>query len=95
MFGTAHTDEGKNYLQLTTSDARVPELINFINTHNNNKYDYPVPDVIVEPVQDGNEEFLAWVGRATKEGSGFDYDEPESESKANTGGNSSGDTREP
>jgi len=61
MYGTAHTGDTKVYLEMTTSDEKVPDLIDYINTKNNIKYDYPVPDVIVEPISDGNPEFLAWV----------------------------------
>ena len=31
MFGQQHTDTGKIFLKLTTTDARTPELINYIN----------------------------------------------------------------
>ena len=75
MYGTAHTDNSKVYLQLTTSDGRVPELVDFLNTGTNLNYDYPVPDVIVEPVQEGNMEFISWVQKQTEEGKGFDYDD--------------------
>ena len=50
MFGTIHTDESRVYLQLTTSDERVPQLIDFVNNNNPNDYDYPISDVVVEPI---------------------------------------------
>ena len=49
---------------MTTTDEKVPNLIKFINRQTNLNYDYPVPDVIVEPVQAGNSEFLAWVKKS-------------------------------
>ena len=50
MFGTIHTDQQKVYLQLTTTDERVPELIDFVNNNNPSEYDYPMPDIVVEPI---------------------------------------------
>ena len=62
MYGTAHTNKGKYYLQLTTSDDRVPELVNYINKRIPWTYDYPpAPDITVEPIQAGNDAFIGWV----------------------------------
>ena len=61
MFGTAHTEKERVRLVLTTADDRVPELVDFVNQNSPSLYDYPVPDVITEPVQSGDEDYIKWV----------------------------------
>ena len=61
MMGSIHTDNNKVYLELTTSDARVTELVDFINKNYHPGYDYPVDDITVEPISVANSSFINWV----------------------------------
>lgn len=75
--GTMDTSDSRAYLQLTTRDALVTKVIDYINQHNQNSYDYPVPDVTVEPVTQANPQWVAFVKKSTKQGAGFKYDDKE------------------
>ena len=77
MMGSIHTDKSKVELELTTSDARVTELVDFINKNYHPGYDYPVDDITVEPITVANSSFINWVKGQTKKGKGFKYDEDE------------------
>ena len=46
---------------MTTSDARVVELVDFINKNAPETYDYPVMDVTVEPIAEGNADYITWI----------------------------------
>lgn len=55
----------------------VTKVVDYINQHNENSYDYPVPDVIVEPVQQANPTWVSFVKKSTGKKAGFKYDDPE------------------
>lgn len=61
MFGQMHIDTEKLRIQTTTSDDRVEDLINYVNSNSPNQYDYPVHDITVEPVSTGNAEYIKWI----------------------------------
>ena len=73
--GTIDTQDTRAYLELTTQDSLVTKVVDYINRHNQNSYDYPVPDVIVEPVVKANPSWLSYVKSNTGKGAGFKYDE--------------------
>ena len=51
---------------MVVPDAKVKDLIDFINNNNPTTYDYPVPDAIAIPISTGNKEFLTWAKDAKK-----------------------------
>lgn len=53
-FGRIHTEIGRVRMELTTTNDKVTQLVDFINHHNPTPYDYPVPDSTVLPVTKGN-----------------------------------------
>jgi len=55
---------------LTTSDARLVELIDYCNNENPTHYDYPVPNTIALPVSTSNDKYVAWVKEQTSTDSG-------------------------
>ena len=61
-------------------------LINTINTHNPNKYDYPVANIMVEPINKANESFIKWVKAQTASGKGFKYSDDLDEEPENSEG---------
>ena len=62
MHGDLHSTDYKLMAQLTTSDARLPELINFLNQDDTEvKLDYPANDIQVEPITGGNQKYIDWV----------------------------------
>ena len=61
QYGNLQATNEKLLVELTTADAKVPDLINFINAQNPNEYDYPVTDVQVEAVDSGDSSYFAWV----------------------------------
>lgn len=75
MAGRAHTVDDSVQVQALTSDARVTELIDFINKNGPELYDYPVPDVISKPVTNGNPSYLSWVKVQTDKSKGFSYND--------------------
>lgn len=79
MFGTQHTDTGKVFLKLTTTDARAPELINYINQNSPNSYDYPVNDVTVTPISAANTKYVNWVKNQTLAAKAFSLPENEND----------------
>jgi len=60
-FGRPSTELGRTRLEMTTSNDKIPALIDFINQNNPTNYDYPVPDVAVVPVNQGNPAYIDWV----------------------------------
>ena len=56
-------------LEITTENGKVTELVDYINHNNPTEYDYPVPNVTVLPVADGNKAYLDWV--KTNSGAGL------------------------
>ena len=65
-FGQKHTEKGMQRLEMVVPDAKVKDLIDFINNNNPTTYDYPVPDAIAIPISTGNKEFLTWAKDAKK-----------------------------
>ena len=61
MFGQLHKESEKLSILMTTTDDRVDKLINYINENSPNQYDYPVHDVSVEPISEGNKDYVAWL----------------------------------
>lgn len=57
-FGEIHTDSDKTIVELTTPTDMAGPLIDFINLHNPNPYDYPVPNMIAMAIKDGNTAYL-------------------------------------
>jgi uncharacterized protein involved in tolerance to divalent cations len=58
-FGTLHTESGKITLDLTTPTEQVAPLIEWINNHNPNPYDYPVPNMMAVSIVSGNPAYIA------------------------------------
>lgn len=50
-------------------------MVDFINKNTPDTYDYPVTDVVVEPIAEGDAKFVQWVKDQTAEGKGFKYSE--------------------
>lgn len=46
---------------MRVSGAKVTQLIDYINNENPTNYDYPVPNTIALPVDNGNPKYLDWV----------------------------------
>jgi len=61
MFGQMHKDSEKLRVQTVTSDDRVEKLIDYLNSNSPDQYDYPVHDIIVEPISTGNAEYIKWI----------------------------------
>ena len=51
---------------MTTSDDRVQKLIDFINVNAPNQYDYPVHDISVAPISEGNKNYISWLKKQNK-----------------------------
>lgn len=63
--GRMATEKGRDKLELITTNAKVAELIDYINNNNPTSYDYPVPDTVVLPVKTGNPKFISWAQKQT------------------------------
>ena len=48
-------------MEMTTDTDKVTKLIDYTNHHPPSPYDYPVPDILVQPVKGGNKDYLKWV----------------------------------
>ena len=57
-FGQIHTESGKYSLELTTPATMAASLIDYIDTHNPNPYDYPVPNMIAQDINSGNPAYI-------------------------------------
>lgn len=68
-FGRPSTESSRMSLEITTENGKVTELVDYINHNNPTEYDYPVPNVTVLPVADGNKAYLDWV--KTNSGTGL------------------------
>lgn len=68
-FGRPSTESQRMSLEITTENGKVTELVDYINHNNPTEYDYPVPNVTVLPVADGNKAYLDWV--KTNSGTGL------------------------
>ena len=53
----------------------MSRLVDFVNQNTPVDYDYPVQDVTVEPISQGDSKYIQWIKDQTKEGSGFKYSE--------------------
>ena len=73
MFGSAHTNKDQVRLVLTTSDDRIKELVDFTNQNSPVLYDYPVQDIITEPVNTGDDDYINWVKKQTGKDQSFKY----------------------
>jgi len=60
-FGRMVTERSRSNLEMTTTDEKVADLIDYINQNNPTSYDYPVPNAIALPVEHGNDKWIAWV----------------------------------
>ena len=56
--GTTTIESDRFDLEMTTTDKRLASVINFINKHGPTDYDYPVADIMVEPVTVGDKEYI-------------------------------------
>lgn len=59
----AAQDDPEWRLEVKTSAARLPALIEHIRT----RHTYDVPEVIVTPIVDGNRAYLDWIDEETQE----------------------------
>ena len=59
MFGQLQKETQKQRILLTTTDDRVDKLVSFINENSPNPYEYPVRELEVVPISDGNSEYMA------------------------------------
>jgi hypothetical protein len=57
-FGAIATESDKLQLELTTPTEMAGVLIDWINVHNPNPYDYPVPNMIAMGIKSGNEAYI-------------------------------------
>lgn len=71
-FGRPSTESARMQLEITTENGKVTDLVDYINHNNPTEYDYPVPNVTVLPVADGNKAYLDWVKENS--GKGLKYD---------------------
>lgn len=74
-FGRPSTEVGRTRLTMTTTNDKIPALIDFINQNNPTSYDYPVADVSVLPVNQGNPAYIEWVKKETGSEAGLKVDE--------------------
>ena len=66
-------------LSMVTTDKRLKSVINFINKNGPVDYDYPVADIMVEPVTKSDSKYTKWVKQQTREGAGFKYSDKETD----------------
>ena len=77
-FGRISTEKGRTRLQMTTSETRLAELIDYINDENPTHYDYPVPNTVAVPIRIANPKYIEWVKKQTTSESGkIKYDKDE------------------
>jgi uncharacterized protein involved in tolerance to divalent cations len=69
-FGRPTTEKTRVRLEMVVADGQLTGLIDYVNNNNPTMYDYPVPDVTVIPVTQGNQAFIDWAKAPTK----IDYD---------------------
>lgn len=74
-FGEIHTESDKVALELTTPTGQAGALIDFINLHNPNPYDYPVPNMMAMAVHDGNTPYVTSINADLTAGANLKMDE--------------------
>ena len=77
--GRTATQSEKFELSMVTTDKRLSSVIDFINKHGPTDYDYPVADIMVEPVTKSDTKYTKWVKYQTREGAGFKYSDKETD----------------
>jgi len=65
-FGRPSSESSRMELEIQTNNEKLKELVDYVNNNNPTDYDYPVPNVTILPVSDGNQAYITWV----KENSG-------------------------
>ena len=76
-FGEIHTESDKMAIELTTPTGQAGPLIDFINKHNPNPYDYPVPNMMASAIKDGNTAYLTGIKSELHLGKALKMDEEE------------------
>jgi periplasmic divalent cation tolerance protein len=56
---------GETMLLIKTKHALVDKVKDFITAH----HTYEVPEIVVQPIIDGSQDYLDWIARETGEGS--------------------------
>jgi uncharacterized protein involved in tolerance to divalent cations len=74
-FGSIQTDSDKIQLELTTPTEQAGALIDWINMHNPNPYDYPVPNMIAMAIKSGNEAYIKSIKSDLSLGANLKMDE--------------------
>lgn len=62
-FGRLETEKNRVRVECQVGKNGVSALIDYLNNKNptGSDYDYPVPDIIVTPLSNGNKEYIAWI----------------------------------
>ena len=60
-FGRPSSESHRVELEIQTNNEKVAGLIDWVNNNNPTDYDYPVPNLTVMPVANGNADYLQWV----------------------------------
>ena len=58
MGGNEEQEKGHMIMEVVTVDARVNELLNYINKNIPNQYDYPANDVTVQTVRKATDSYI-------------------------------------
>ena len=58
MGGNEEQENGHMMMEVVTVDERVNELLNYINKHIPNNYDYPANDVTVQAVRKATDSYI-------------------------------------
>ena len=74
-FGQLHQETHRVLIEMTTTQDKVKTLIDYINKHPATTYDYPVPDLTVLPIKDGNRSYIEWAISAVENGKKIKLDE--------------------
>lgn len=70
-FGQPTTETGRTRLMMHVTNDNVNKLIDYCNNNNPTLYDYPVGDIIVLPVINGNPEYISWTQTQSGSGAGL------------------------
>jgi uncharacterized protein involved in tolerance to divalent cations len=73
--GSAHDEDHRVYLEMTTTHEKVAELVDYANKHPPVNYDYPVPDLTVLAIKDGSRAYVEWALSAVENGKKIKLDE--------------------
>lgn len=74
-FGEMHEETKRVYVEITTTQDKIATLLDYINAHPENSYDYPVPDLTVLAIKDGSRPYVEWALGAVEEGKKIKLDE--------------------